>query len=268
MKERQFKETHGGPEYGKRGQEFSKGAETNARPQGNFGGKETDQSPSAPSARAKKSSFADRAKRLLIGVAGAAVLVVAVVLPARGPKADFVRVEATDTAIYYEIEVPETETGAVLVAENDFTHREAALSPGVNAGVIDGLRPDMRYTLTVRGQGVVARTMAERMVRTEAEAPVTQLLSVSHECTCNVDGLFHFTMEFVDEGRRWSDFSATLTDAAGNVAECVFTDDPHAPQTIGVVANGLVGNAAAFAIGCRDAQSGEYITLYEAQVKI
>lgn len=119
-----------------------------------------------------------------------------------------------------------------------------------------------------RGRGVVARTMAERTVRTEAEAPVTQLLSVSHECTCNVDGLFHFTMEFVDEGRRWSDFSATLTDAAGNVAECVFTDDPHAPQTIGVVANGLVGNAAAFAIGCRDAQSGEYITLYEAQVKI
>lgn len=98
--------------------------------------------------------------------------------------------------------------------------------------------------------------------------PVTQLLSVSHECACNVDGLFHVTMEFVDEGRRWSDFSATLTDAAGNVAECVFTDDPHAPQTIGVVANGLVGNAAAFAIGCRDAQSGEYITLYEAQVKI
>lgn len=118
MKERQFKETHGGPEYGKRGQEFSKGAETNARPQGNFGGKEMDQSPSAPSAHAKKSSFADRAKRLLIGVAGAAVLVVAVVLPARGPKADFVRVEATDTAIYYEIEVPETETGAVLVASS------------------------------------------------------------------------------------------------------------------------------------------------------
>ena len=118
MKERQFKETHGGPEYGKRGQEFSKGAETNARPQGNFGGKEMDQSPSAPSAHAKKSSFADRAKRLLIGVAGAAVLVVAVVLPARGPKADFVRVEATDTAIYYEIEVPETETGAALGASS------------------------------------------------------------------------------------------------------------------------------------------------------
>ena len=89
MKERQFKETHGGPEYGKRGQEFSKGAETDARPQGNFGGKETDQSPSAPSARAKKSSFADRAKRLLIGVAGAAVLVVAVVLPARGAEGRF-----------------------------------------------------------------------------------------------------------------------------------------------------------------------------------
>ena len=199
---------------------------------------------------------------------GAAVVTVAVVLPANVPKAQ-TDIRYTDTAIYYTIEVPQTDMQVTLVAENDFTRREQPLVPGSNEGVIEGLKPGMQYTVKVEGKlGPITLSLSEETVRTQTEAPKTQLFGVTHECTCNVDGLFHFTVDYIDEAGRWSDFEASLTDARGNRSSCAFTQDAHAPQSIDVIGAGLVGNSAAFVITCLDAESGGRTVLYEAQVKI
>ncbi len=264
------KEYNAAPAQGWRGGEVSGGREQNARPQQNFGGKELDQTPSAsaPAAKKKKKRTAERLRRLMVGVAGAAVVTVAVVLPANVPKAQ-TDIRYTDTAIYYTIEVPQTDMQVTLVAENDFTRREQPLVPGSNEGVIEGLKPGMQYTVKVEGKlGPITLSLSEETVRTQTEAPKTQLFGVTHECTCNVDGLFHFTVDYIDEAGRWSDFEASLTDARGNRSSCAFTQDAHAPQSIDVIGAGLVGNSAAFVITCLDAESGGRTVLYEAQVKI
>lgn len=238
----------------------------------NRGGKEQNTSSMTVSLKKKERKLSDRIKRIFLGVAGAAVLTVAVILPAHGPKAEIALVDVTDTSISYEIEVPETEMKVTLIAENDFTRREEVLLPGTNSGTIEGLRPDMTYTLKVVGKnGVLSLSMAEQSVRTDKDPPVTEFLSVTHECTCNVDGLFHFTMDFVDENAWWSQFEATLTDVRGNVGVCSFLEDVHAPQSIDVVGSGLVGNTATFTISCVSTQNdpaGERIVLYQVQVKI
>lgn len=56
-------------------------------------------------------------------------------------------------------------------------------------------------------------TPDERTVSAYELPPVTRFLGVEHECICNVDGYFHFTLSFVDENGWWDNFRATLTDA-------------------------------------------------------
>ena len=139
----------------------------------NDGGREQNTS-SAKEPRRKKRSVADRIRRAMVCVAGAAVVTVAIILPANGPKAEFTGLSVTDTSISYEIEVPQTGMQVTLVAENDFTRREAALSVGPNFGTIEGLVPGMSYSLKVVGKsGVISLDMAQKSVTTDTVAPVT-----------------------------------------------------------------------------------------------
>lgn len=129
----------------------------------------------------------------------------------------------------------------------------------------------MSYSLKVVGKsGVISLDMAQKSVTTDTVAPVTKLYSVESECTCNVDGYFHFTMHFMDENGWWSDFEATLTDRYGTVSECVFTEDVHGEQRI-EVGSDFKGNTATLVITClstENAPEGERITLYKTEVKI
>ncbi len=178
----------------------------------------------------------------------------------------------TDTAVRYEV-VVEGE-GLSVVLYNDFTHRSAALEESVCRGEFTGLRPNVRYTVAVVQRTAFGeRTLSSQRVVTAAEPVLlTEWRGITHECTCDVDGYFHFQMDLIDENHYFSDFTATLTDAMGTVSACVFTEDPTAEQRIDVALHGgLRGNRAEFVVTCKTsdpaAPSGT-LELYRATVAI
>lgn len=202
-------------------------------------------------------------------IVAVAVIGVSAGVPAAGAKAEFLEVWATDTSIGYQIAVEESPKPLKIVAYNDFTRREFDLETGENVGFFLDLQPDMRYIVAIQGNfGFGAQTLSETEVKTDKLRPplVTEWRGITHECTCNIDGYFRFTMDFIDENGIWSDFEATLTDEYGNAAACRFTADVHGEQQIDVIGNKLIGSAATFVVGC--IANGEKTELYRAQVKI
>ncbi len=230
-------------------------------------------------------------------VAAVSVLVIAAaggLLPSRA-RAAIVSAGSTDTAISFDVEVEEDAGELSAVLYNDFTRRVFPLTEGSNSLTAGDLTPGMRYTVAVvRPSALGDLTVDERAVETSLTPPVTQWLGIEHECTCNVDGYFHFTMDFRDENDRWSDFRATLTDTEGHVSECVFTDDLHGDrkidmhlvglESLGVefdvdhgdqridvaIRAGLTGSTATFTVICRTSDPSDpgELVLYTAQVKI
>lgn len=245
--------------------------EFNPRPS-NAGGSEFQGAPEAPSpapSAKKKKPLQLKLTSFLVSATAVAVVGGTAIAPMFSPEASITSLSATDTQIAYSVEVEEGAQGLMLVAYNDFTRREVALTEGVNEGTFEGLKPQMRYTVAVEASGLGGTLAEERVTTLSAEeAPVTALYAVSHECTCNVDGCFHFTMDFVDGRGIWSDFSATLTDKNGTVSECVFSEDLAQEQSIDVIGAPLVGREAQFVITCLDAAQGVRVTLYSATVKI
>ena len=65
---------------------------------------------------------------------------------------------------------------------------------------------------------------------------------VSGHCTCSVDGYYHFTMDYKDEGGLLTDFEAYIVDSfydsveeedkVNHIAYCTFNDDLHSEQKI------------------------------------
>lgn len=201
------------------------------------------------------SKIAGIVKGFLAVSAVTAVFAVAAVSYSGNVNAEFLSLAATDEAVSYTVNV-EGDKQSELVLYNDFTRREVTLSSGENTGEISGLKPNMKYTVAVVYQSAVGEmTVVKDSVRTEekraaaAPVPVSAFYSVSHECTCNVDGYFHFTLDFIDENGYWSDFKATLEDAYGTVSTCNFTEDLHGEQSIDVVLEArLSGNTARFTL--------------------
>ena len=251
-------------------QSNSSGAgEFNPRPT-NAGGSEFQGAPSAP-AKKKKSSLQLKITSFMVGTAAVAVVGGTELVPLFSPEAEITALTATDTAITYTVNVEEEDAeGLIVVAYKDFVRREAPLGAGLNEGVFKDLKPQMRYTVAVENTSGMGGTVARDSIVTLSpdKVPVTALYSVSHECTCNIDGCFHFTMELEDGRGIWSEYAASLTDKNGTVSECVFTDDISAEQSIDVVGAHLVGQEARFAITCYDSSVEGRITLYECKVKI
>ena len=207
--------------FNKRQAEFNASPEERRAAASNASGKEFQgvEESSAP-AKKKRSRAANGVRTFLFGLTAAAVVTAAAVLPANAAEAQIVDLGATDTVISYTVDVKEMSGPLKLVLYNDFSRREAELFAGENSGKFADLQPDMRYTVAIESGtafGGIALEKREVSTLSPEEVPVTELVSVSHECTCDVDGLFHFEMEFTDENGWWSAFEATLTDADGNV---------------------------------------------------
>jgi len=56
--------------------------------------------------------------------------------------------------------------------------------------------------------------------------------SVDMWCQCNVDGCYHFQINFSDPLGKFTNFEAWIEDEKGNIAKCEFSDDLHAEQKI------------------------------------
>lgn len=205
----------------------------------------------------------------------AALAAAVMFVPAIGDKdktdVTFTEVYSTDSSIGYHITLDNRSDDVLrVVVSNKFTEREEIIEGDSISGVQDNLKPNMYYTVAVMNGD---KTLAETELRTKRpdEMPVTEFRKVEHGCTCAVDGMFRFKMDFIDENGWWSDFSATLTDAYGNVSECVFTDDLTEEQTIAVTDSALRGTTAKFVITCvsrQNGESGKTVVLFEAQEEI
>ncbi len=196
----------------------------------------------------------------------AAVAVVSVGTAEEG-SATIKNARATDTTIACEVEA--TGENLQLVLYNDFIRLAEPIEAGGGAEEFTGLKPSMEYTLAVVGEGAFGETtLTEMTVSTNAlPEPVSEIYGVEHKCTCSVDGYFHFTIDFIDEAGVFSDFSASLTDAYGNVSECAFTENVHADQHICVtVGANLLGKTADLLITCK--RAGEELVICHETVKI
>lgn len=231
-----------------------------------------------------KNRLGDALKAFCVA-AVAVVTVSASTLFVKDVTAEIISLSATDTSISYTVNVG-GDDALELVVKNDFTHRVEELTNGENTGEVGGLKPNMQYTVAVVYQSAAGeRTVAEDVVRTEKYAvaePLSAFYSIKHGCTCNVDGYFHFTLDFTDENGYWTDFAASLKDGYGNTSDCVFTDDLHAEQSIDVALKaGLKGTRAQFTLSFKTDGPGhvpdgdlfdfdeETLTLtYSAEVKI
>ncbi len=190
-------------------------------------------------------------------------------------EADITALSVTDTRISYTVNV-DSDEAVELVVYNDFTRRNVSLLKGENEGEVTDLKPNVKYTVALVCKTFLSeRTLEERSVltdKTPSASPVTELYSVESECKCNVDGYFHFKLNFIDENNYWSDFEATLTDAFGNVSVCEFVGDVHDEQKIDVTINAaLRGTTATFTVVCRTSDPSaeqERVILYSRDVKI
>lgn len=227
-----------------------------------------------PGKAKRKNRIGDMLKIFCIATAAVIAVTAATLLP-KNTSAEIISLTVTDTSISYTVNVSGDDV-LELVVYNDFTHRTESLTHGENDGKVEGLKPDIRYRVAVVcNSGFGNRTIAEKSVRTGKDAPaplVTELLSVEHQCTCDKDGYFHFTLNFTDGNGYWSDFTAKLTDSFGTVSSCKFNDDIHAEQKIDVaVRAGLLGKTATFIVACKTTDPSaqtDAVILYEANVLI
>lgn len=209
-----------------------------------------------------------------------AVLVGTAVVNTDSTQVIFHELTATDKAIIYSIELANrSDKELSLVISNQFTNRVKTIEEVEFSGIEYGLKSNMTYSVEVKSGN---KTIAERSVRVlkPEEMPRTEFYSVDTECTCNVDELFRFTMNFVDDNYYWYGFSATLTDCYGTTATCLFNADPHSEQTINVVENNLFSDEnrpATLIITCKSDEPDENgvfpdqpkeIVLYTAEVII
>ena len=56
--------------------------------------------------------------------------------------------------------------------------------------------------------------------------------SVETWCQCNIDGCYHFKIDFNDPLGKFTNFEAWIEDEKGNIARCEFTDNLHDEQKI------------------------------------
>ena len=115
--------------------------------------------------------------------------------------AQFVELRLLENQIYYEVEVIEavgedqepSNRPLRLIIENQFERIEVELEYGLNAQVLNNLRPNAQYTFTVQmDKGIVWTTLLSERVRTQSElagviGPAeTRRLDNAREATFNI----------------------------------------------------------------------------------
>lgn len=209
-----------------------------------------------------------------------AVLVGTAIVNTDSTQVVFHELTATDRSIVYSIELANrSDKEFSLVISNQFTTRVTTIEDIEFSGIEYGLKSNMTYDVEVKSGN---KTIAKRSIRVlkPEEMPKTEFYSVDWECTCEVDDLFRFTMNFVDGNHYWYGFTATLTDCYDTTAICNFNSDLHSEQTINVIENDLFSDEtrpATLVITCKAYEPDENgmfpdepkdIVLYTAEVII
>lgn len=238
----------------------------------------------------KKNKKSSKIKRVFKGASAivASVALVAIIAPgvlaSDTPDVTFTSISVSDTQVAYTIDVAnKSDETYTAVLYNDFTERVQEITGDSITFVETDLKPYVSYKLAVKSGSDI---IAEKSVQTLSYH--TEFTISDHACNCEIDGMFQFVMNVVDENEWLSSFTATLTDTAGNVSSCTFSENLNDMQTIPVTGV-LVGETATFKITCvlkggvledchapfrvarvpqDDGAADREITLYESEVDI
>lgn len=184
-----------------------------------------------------------------------------------GVTGDFSEVVASEDTIWYTVSLEGLQGDETITVDltNRFTDRSSTVGGDGDSGSQTGLKPGMTYTLTLRDGSHVLSSVT---VETQREVE-TFFHFEGGECTCLVDGMFHFSAEIIDGGVQHG-FTATLTDWYGNVSTA--TIDPEAGEySLPVTGAGLLGDTAVLRITCiQDLEDGgtELVVLHESEYTI
>ena len=174
---------------------------------------------------------------------------------------------ASEDTIWYTVSLEGLQGDETITVDltNRFTDRSSTVGGDGDSGSQTGLKPGMTYTLTLRDGSHVLSSVT---VETQREVE-TFFHFEGGECTCLIDGMFHFSAEIIDGGVQHG-FTATLTDWYGNVSTA--TIDPEAGEySLPVTGAGLLGDTAVLRITCiQDLEDGgtELVVLHESEYTI
>ena len=184
-----------------------------------------------------------------------------------GVTGGFSEVVASEDTIWYTVNLEGLQGDETITVDltNRFTDRSSTVGGDGDSGSQTGLKPGMTYTLTLRDGSHVLSSVT---VETQREVE-TFFHFEGGECTCLIDGMFHFSAEIIDGGVQHG-FTATLTDWYGNVSTA--TIDPEAGEySLPVTGAGLLGDTAVLRITCiQDLEDGgtELVVLHESEYTI
>lgn len=184
-----------------------------------------------------------------------------------GVTGSFSEVVASEDTIWYTVSLEGLQGDETITVDltNRFTDRSSTVGGDGDSGSQTGLKPGMTYTLTLRDGSHVLSSVT---VETQREVE-TFFHFEGGECTCLIDGMFHFSAEIIDGGVQHG-FTATLTDWYGNVSTA--TIDPEAGEySLPVTGAGLLGDTAVLRITCiQDLEDGgtELVVLHESEYTI
>lgn len=237
---------------------------------------------STAKSKAKKKTGAMTLSSMMALVAVAGVVSATAIVGDYNVDASILSLYAADTYISYYVEIVETDVQLSMILKNDFTYREQILDEEMGGeGNFEDLKPNMKYELALVAKTKGGdKTISKKTVRTKEliSEPITEFYGADYECTCEVDGMFRFTMNFIDENGYWYNFYAEIIDSENNVAY-VSIDDPFAQQSIdlaeggivGKTEGGIVGKTVTFRIYCTSVLSVESdgtFELYNVQVEL
>ena len=179
---------------------------------------------------------------------------------------NFEIVEASENNVFYAVDVGDIDNLEIKIYNDGYEYIVKA-EPGMNEGVFEELESDTEYKLAVCDKGkVVDEVKVKTYEYVESFATAIEDITVDYECKCNVDGYFHFKINYEDNYGAYYNFEAYLMDEYENTSYCSFSYPYNNEQIIDITEIHGNESPARFVVTCM--RDGETYTLIEVDVYI
>ena len=179
---------------------------------------------------------------------------------------NFEIVEASENNVFYAVDVGDIDNLEIKIYNDGYEYTVKA-EPGMNEGVFEELESNTEYKLAVCDKGkVVDEVPVKTWEYIEPYATAIEDITIDYECKCNVDGYFHFKINYEDNYGAYYNFEAYLIDEYERVSYCDFRNLYSDEQIIDIM--DINGNEAParFVVTCE--RDGEMYTLIDVEVYI
>ena len=190
----------------------------------------------------------------------ATIFILGVDLTGTRPAVNFIEYGASEGMVYYNIEIGEADNLSIRLYNDKYTYENEAFS-GENFGEFYEIEDGETYMLAVCGDPVYGNDVISEVevylpkrFSEEVEDILTPIdeIEVVYECMCNIDGCFHFKIEYVDTMYRYYDFRVRFIGEEGDEIEFYLNYPYNSEQKIDVSEINLTGDKSKvrFVITC------------------